>query len=216
MGESSNTLVLKVMTTNLTIEVARFKEWALQHARTSGEWECDYEHWNELRAAAKESMERYANELPDLATRSSLLYTIARDNEMEELKDELVKFPNLLRHLARFGVDSSEPDAKWQIAVSVAEAKLSDAADLIRPYLTDSSEYVRRRSLLAVAPFSPIEAEEIAKSWMDNDYEYSRIAGLHVLDIANSDALFFYLERHANDPDRYVRSNVDDIRRKRE
>lgn len=204
------------MTTNLANEIARFKEWAPPHEGTYGEWECDYEHWNELWDAAEESMKMCAYEPPDIETSSDLLYAIARDNEIERLRDELVKYPELLRHLARFGVDSSEPDAKWQIAVSVADAQLPDAADLIRPYLTDSNEYVRRRSLLAIAPFSPIEAEEMAKAWLEEDYEYSRIAGLHVLDIVNSDSLSFYLERHTNDTSQYVRSNVDEIRRQRQ
>lgn len=203
------------MTTTLAKEVARFKNWAPSHEGTYGEWECDYEHWNELWAATKESMKFYAHELPDIETSNNLLYVIARDNEIEILRKELIKYPVLLRHLARFGVDSSEPYAKWQIAISVADAQLEDAADLIRPYLTDADEYVRRRSLLAIAPFSPIEAEEVAKTWMDEDYEYSRIAGLHILDNVNSDSLLFYLEKHANDPSQYVRLNIDEIRRKK-
>ncbi len=87
-------------------------------------------------------MARLAHVLPAYETSSDLLYVIARDNEIERLRDELVKYPELLQHLARFGVGSSEPDAKWQISVSVADAKLHDVADLIRPYLTDNDEYV--------------------------------------------------------------------------
>lgn len=78
----------------------------------------------------------------------------------------------------------------------MSDAQLPDAADLIRPYISDVDEYVRRRSLLAFAPFSPTEAEAIAKNWMDEEYEYSRIAGLHVLDIINSGSIEFYLQRH--------------------
>ncbi len=72
------------------------------------------------------------------------------------------------------------------------------------------------QSLLAIAPFSPIEAEKIAIAWMDEEYEYSRIAGLHVLDIVNSDSMSFYLERHANDLNQHVRSNVEEIRENRQ
>ncbi len=204
------------MATSLANQVARFKEWAPSHEGTYGEWECDYQCWDELWAAAEESMKCCAYEPPDIETSSDLLYAIARDNEIERLRRELVQYPELLRHLARFGVDSSEWAAKWQIVVSVAEAQLPDAAELIRPYLADSDEYVRRRSLLAIAPFSPVEAEEIAKAWMDEDYEYSRIAGLHVLDMVNSEFLSFYLERHANDLSQYVRSNVNGIRGQRQ
>jgi hypothetical protein len=204
------------MTTDLANQIARFKEWAPFHEGTYGEWECDYQYWDELWAAAEESMKCFAHEPPDIRTSNDLLYAIARDNEIERLRDELAKYPELLRHLSRFGVDSPEWAAKWQLVVSVADVQLPDAAELIRPYLADSNEYVRRRSLLAIAPFSPVEAEEIAKAWMDEDYEYSRIAGLHVLDMVNSDLLPFYLERHATDLSQYVRSNVDGIRRQRQ
>lgn len=204
------------MTKTFANEVARFKEWAPPHEGSYGEWECDYEHWGDLWSAAEELMARCAHDLPDKVTTSDLLYAIARDNELERLREKLVKYPELLRYLARCGVESSEPDARWQIVVSVADAHLPDAADLIRPYLTDADEYVRRRSLLAIAPYSPTEAEEIAKAWMDEEYEYSRIAGLHVLNIVNSDSIALYLKRHANDPSQYVRSNVDEIRRRRQ
>lgn len=204
------------MTKIFAYEVARFRNWALSHEGTCGEWECDYEHWNDLWAATEQLMEKCAHNLPDEATSSDLIYVIARDNEIERLRDELVKYPELLRHLARYGVESSEPDAKWQIAVSVADANLTDSASLIRPYLTDADEYVRRRSLLAITPFSPREAEEIAKAWMEEDFEYSRIAALHVLDIVNSESIGFYLKRHANDPSQYVRSKVNEIRRRRQ
>ncbi|HOP21586.1 MAG TPA: hypothetical protein PK055_00865 [Gammaproteobacteria bacterium] len=200
---------------NLANKVARFKKWASSRQGTYGEWECDYQHWDELWKAAEESMKDFSHENSDIETINNLLYTIARDNEIERLRKEAIKYPELLRQLARFGVDSSEPDAKWQVSVSVADAQLPDAADLIRPYLNDNNEYVRRRSLLAIAPFSPNEAEEIAKVWMDKDYEYSRIAGLHVLDILKSECLELYLERHANDSSKYVRSNVEDIRKQR-
>lgn len=197
-------------------EVLRFKEWAPHHQGSYGEWECDYEHWNELWAATETLMETCAHETPDLAIGGELLYTIARDNEIERLRCELLKYPELLRYLARIGIDCPDRDAKWQIVVSVADARLSDAADLIRPYLADSDEYVRRRSLLAIASFSPREAEEMAKGWMDDEFEYSRIAGLHVLDIVNADSISFYLEKHADDPSRHVRTNVEQIRKKRQ
>ena len=208
-------VMLKKMMQNFEKELARFREWALVHAGMYGEWECDYEHWDELWSATEQLMERAAANLPDAKTTNDLLYTIARDNEIERLREELIRHPDLLRHLARHGIESSDVDARWQIAVSVAEAKLPDAADLIRPYLSDVNEYVRRRSLLAFAPFSPTEAEDIAKSWMDEEYEYSRIAGIHVLDIIDSESLGFYLQRYKDDPNQYVRSNVDEIRKRR-
>jgi len=204
------------MATSFREEVARFREWASPHEGSYGEWECDYEHWDALWSATEEMMAECAADLPDEGTSDDLLYAIARDNEIERLRRELVKYPVLLRHLALYAVDSPDADAKWQIAVSVADAQLADSADLMRSYLTDEDEYVRRRSLLAIAPLSPKEAEEIAKRWMDEEFEYSRIAGIHVLDLVNSESLGSYLSKHASDPNQYVRSNVDEIRRRRQ
>ncbi|WP_143752138.1 HEAT repeat domain-containing protein [Marinobacter profundi] len=201
--------------TNFDREIERFKEWAVGRESTYGEWECDYENWHDLWEASEETMRRYENESPSDEASSKLLYVIARDNELERLRNTLVEYPGLLRHLASIAHSCPEPDAKWQIAVSIADAQLPEAADLIRPFLTDSSEYVRRRSLLAIAPFSPSEAEEIAKDWMTEEYEYSRIAGLHVLNIVNSEELPLYLKRHEKDCSQHVRSNVDEIRRQR-
>ncbi len=86
--------------------MAQFKELASLYEGTYGEWECDYEHWNELWTATEELMARLAHVLPAYETSSDLLYVIARDNEIERLRDELVKYPELLQPLARFGVGS--------------------------------------------------------------------------------------------------------------
>ncbi|MBD3667897.1 MAG: HEAT repeat domain-containing protein [Kangiella sp.] len=199
--------------TNFANEITRFKEWAKSHEGTNGEWECDYPHWAQLYAAAEEAISSSTKIPPNIETSFNLIYAIARDNESERLRERLIEYPKLLRLLALLGINSIEPDAKWQIAVSVADARLPDSADLIRPYLADDDEYVRRRSLLAIAAFSPAEAEEIAKSWMNEDYEYSRIAGINVLNIIKSDSLSFYLERHAKDPSEYVRLNIAEIKK---
>ena len=45
---------------NLANKVARFKKWASSRQGTYGEWECDYQHWDELWKAAEESMKKSA------------------------------------------------------------------------------------------------------------------------------------------------------------
>ena len=131
--------------TSLANEITRFKEWAKPHEGINGEWECDYPHWAQLYAAAEEAISSSANKPLDIQTSFNLIYAIARDNESERLRDRLMEYPELIRHLALLGINSSEPDAKWQIAISVAGARLPDAADLIRPYLADDDEYVREK-----------------------------------------------------------------------
>jgi hypothetical protein len=200
------------METRLTDEIARFKAWAVDHEGSSGEWECDYEGWRALYAAVEATFAECASDLPDDATKDLLLYAIARDNECGALSKTLLNYPGLLRCLARHAPDWN---ARWQIAVILSEAKLPESPDLIRAFLTDEEEYVRRRSLMEFAKFCPDEAEALAISGMDEEFEYTRIAALHVLFRVNSDRLSYFLERHEDDPNEYVRKNVTDLKAKR-
>ncbi len=118
--------------------------------------------------------------------------------------------------LVAYATKSSDADAKWQVVVSVADAELPDAAELIRPFLNDDDEYVRRRSLMAYALFAPREDEEIAIQNLAATFEYTRIAALHVLHAIDSPHLVSALEALENDPSEHVRHNVRKLREKRQ
>lgn len=198
-------------TLELKTEVVKFKQWQPPHEQRNGEWECDYDQWDDLWAAAKSAVFRFKDgDIPDDVA-NDLLFAIARDNETELIREHLIEFPLLLSKLAKHVIPSQDQDAKWQIAVSVSEAKLYNAADLIRPFLFDEYEYVRRRSLMAIAPFSPSEAEEIAIANLREKNEYTRIAALHVLHMVDSPKLKECLESHESDPSEYVRKKVQSL-----
>ncbi len=197
---------------DLHAEVEKFKQWAPPYENTSGEWECEYEGWRDLWAAAESVIERFENGAIPSDVAGDLLYAIARDNETEHLRKRLVDAPGLLFHLAAYSVAYHDPCAKWQIAVSVAEANLVNAADLICHFLKDDDEYVRRRALLAFAPFSPAEAESIAILNLSDAFEYTRIAALHVLHDIGSSHFEEALSRLENDQNEYVRANVEQLR----
>src|SRR5882724_3543879 len=104
---------------DLTFEVTKFKQWAASLKGTFGEWECDYDRWNDLYIATKAAIVRHkSGEIPDDIA-DELVYAIARDNESEHLREQLLDTPNLLAELARRVISSRDRDAKWQIAVSV-------------------------------------------------------------------------------------------------
>lgn len=201
---------------SLQQEIDRFRKWAPPTDRRHGEWECDYEHWTRLWSAAMSTIDKHAGQelSPDVA--EDLLYVLARDNEAENVRDHLVQTPDVLSALAVYATKSPDPDAKWQIVVSIADAKLPDAAELIRPFLNDDDEYVRRRSLMAFTLFAPREAEEIALHDLAATFEYTRIAALHVLDTVDSPQLALALQALDNDPSEHVRHNVHELRRKRQ
>lgn len=193
-------------------QVARFKRWASTANQSSGEWECDYENWQELLAAASDCIAAHRDGSIPSGVADDLLYAIARDNECEHIREMLLASPTLLAILATRAVSLDDADAKWQIAISVAESQMPGAANLLRPFLKDQDEYVRRRSLLAFAPFSPKEAEAIAIENLNDGFEYTRIAALHVLHAVGSNQLDASLDRMAIDSSQYVRQNVEKLR----
>lgn len=193
-------------------EVERFKQWASSFVRCSAEWECEYEHWPDLLAAAREAIATHRDGRIPASIADDLLYALGRDNECESIREGLLESPELIATLAKRALLTDDADAKWQIAISVAEAELLDAAELLRPFLTDSDEYVRRRSLMAIAPFAPSEAEAIAIKNLDDEFEYTRIMALHVLHRVRSRHLEASLERLASDSSEHVRTNVEKLR----
>lgn len=203
------------MKTPLGDEISRFKAWAVDREGSYGEWECDYDGWEALYEAVEASFAEFASVTPDDATKDLLLYAIARDNECGRLSQSLLNYPELLRSIARYATHYPDWNARWQIPVVLGEAELLESPDLIRAFITDAEEYVRRRSLMELAKFCPAEAETLAISGMDEEYEYTRIAALHVLFRVNSDRLPYFLERHESDPSEYVRRNVAELKAKR-
>jgi len=193
-------------------QIIKFKHWAAMTDQRGGEWECDYDNWHDLWSAASNAITAYQDgSIPD-AEADDLLYVLGRDNECENVREGLLGTPKLIATLAQCAISSNDADAKWQIAISVAESQLPNAADLLRPFLSDTDEYVRRRTLMAFAPFAPKEAEAIAIKNLDDEFEYTRIAALHVLHTIGSKYLGAGLDRLASDPNRYVRQNVKELR----
>lgn len=161
---------------------------------------------------AVETINVYCDGVIPTLVADDLIYALGRDNEGENIRESLLAAPKLLTILAKHVTKSSHADAKWQIAISAAEAKLPNAADLLRPLLTDDNEYVRRQALMAFTSLAPKEAEAIALNNLDDEFEYTRMAALHVLSSVKSPHLSASLDRLASDPNEYVRQRVRKLR----
>lgn len=172
----------------------------------------DYRDWHDLHTSALHYVD--ANEEGSSAEEGllDLLYVLARDNEAEVIRQALVGAPVLLEQLAILAIDTAEADAKWQIAVSIAEAKPANASALMRPFLEDESEYVRRRTLLAFASIAPGEAEVLALRHLDDPFEYTRLAALEVLSEVNYELLDQVIKRLMSDVSPHVRIRADELR----
>lgn len=195
-------------------QVDRFKEWAALypiHQRT-GAWECDYEHWRPLWAAAIGVLESLPPDAWTEKCSANLLYAMARDNEMEWIADQLSDKPDALLRLALLSIDSSESNAKWQLAVQLGTqaTKKVEAERLLLRLADDEDEYVSRRSLLALGALKSTHAEFLAeRAWLTG-HEYQRIAALWVLKDVAPDKLLRYVQLAKEDGRKFVVENARD------
>lgn len=132
--------------------VADFKSWSSKADKSYGEWETEYPNWDKLYYHTADllkglSVERWNDELI-----KDFLYILARDNEVENIIEQLIYLPDQLLSLAKFATTYSDADAKWQVAYGLGE--IIEEKLLIRMFLSnflnDEQEYVRRRASFAL------------------------------------------------------------------
>jgi hypothetical protein len=64
---------------------------------------------------------------------------------------------------------------------------------------------------MALAPLAPEEAEAIALQLVSDEFEYTRLAALHVLEVVNSPHLRRILDQFKDDPSAVVRNRSVEI-----
>ena len=193
-------------------EVERFQAWAATQKKESGEWECDYEAWSALYAAAQAAL--LAPRLLDSDV-ERLLYALARDNECECILGMLTEHPENGMCMARAALQYPDPDARWQVAEFLGTRDEPAARELLRHLVADGEEYVRRRALLASVPKDPDFAAEVAWTWLSADYEYARLAALSVLHQLDSPRLAEAMTRLSDDASPYVQGKLAVLRNER-
>lgn len=137
----------------LKLEVANFRRWASESGDIPGcsaEWECDYPNWQGLYTAVEQFLASSANRLLANEELELLLYSLARDNEDENILELLEHFPKTAMQLAQAGLNYSDADARWQIAVLLGRIKTPESVELLQQYISDEAEYVRRRAKFAL------------------------------------------------------------------
>jgi hypothetical protein len=205
---------------DLMIEVANFRKWADAYAiERSGEWECVYPEWGGLYEAVLEFIAAQPIESWTAEEREVLIYTVARDNEMQHLSREIrSRQPDLLLALAKAAAESSEPDAKWQIAEELGQlgTKNAEIESLLVHFAHDSDEYVRRRSLKSLARLHSPAVEELALAEWNRPDEYqqwSRMGVLWCLNHIGSTALEEKLREAEQDERQYLSAFACQVRR---
>ena len=140
----------------LATEVTKFRQWAVLRQSPDfqpdqyshgAEWECDYPDFQQLYAAVADFLATAAHRSLTHAELELLLYVLARDNEDERVLETLEQFPSIAQQVAEAAVSFSDVDARWQAAVLAG--RIGSAA-VVRRFLDDEAEYVRRRAGFAL------------------------------------------------------------------
>ncbi len=150
---------------SLAEEIAKFKKWAELYRQPNyagprdygAEWECDYQHWQEIYVAVEELLESAARRSLTDSELELLLFALARDNEDENILELLEKYPSAASQIAKAALGYIDKDARWQAAVLLGRIRAPDSASLLKRFLTDEVEYVRRRAGFALEELEATE-----------------------------------------------------------
>ncbi|MFC7677810.1 HEAT repeat domain-containing protein [Paenibacillus sp. GCM10028914] len=137
---------------NLENEIISFKKWADGASVTYGEWETDYLHWDKIYSAVYGVLKHDRIDEWDAEVYELILYILARDNECENIIQTLIEHPRALKCLAHIALMNEDYEARWQVAYALGEIADPDnnLDELLRMFLQDKHEYVRRRASLAI------------------------------------------------------------------
>lgn len=200
----------------LAAAAAAFRLWAERFPTGGrcGEWEAEYEDWSQVYAAVVRFLDANSPNCWDDEAILDLLYLLARDNETELIRDNLVDRPAHLQVLAQTGLRSNERDARWQLADALGEDAVpdKDALSLLQRFFEDADEYVSRRALLSLGRRQAPVAEALAIRAWHTGFEYQRIAALHVLASLCSPLLPHYLRLADKDGRKHLVSNASSVR----
>lgn len=129
-------------------EIQSFKLWAETVPKGFGEWETEYLHWDKIYLAADQLIETVPAGEWEGELMKNFLYILARDNECENINDTLILYPDQLIAIARHAVNHKDSDARWQIAHALGKINADDTEiqPLLKTFLADEDEYVRRRA----------------------------------------------------------------------
>jgi hypothetical protein len=197
---------------DLLVEVTRFREWANTYPAEdrTGEWECDYRSWSSIYNAVLEFTASHPFEEWSGDELRAVLYAIARDHEIQHHAREIRRrHPELLVSLAQAAINIGERNDRWQIAEELGQLghKGGEEEALLLIMARAENEYVRRRSLRALARIGSAAVEELAlEAWHreDPDQEHARMMALHCLSLIGSPRLESLLAEAVKDGRKYL------------
>lgn len=198
-------------------EVTKFREWVSSveylHSETLNvENGYSYSQWWHLFEIILAFLNTSISDPWSVQEVNDILYVMGWDNECENLVDEIEENPDVLVKLANLALNSSEDDAKWQLADRLGNLSSEPAESLLLKFVNDKDEYVRRRALTALGRMKSPYAEALAEKSWETGEEYQRIAALWVLKDITSSKLTEYLQKAIEDGRHFILKNAHQIR----
>lgn len=187
-------------------ELNKFRKWASTVSGKFGEWECNYERWQEMYSTFISYLQRCSPTQVTKSEISDLIYAIARDNEDERLISLLSERPAWFKALLVHIFDCDEPDAKWQFADVLGNNILQfpETESALLRLINDKNEYVTRRALHSLGKIGSKHAEALCERAWNSDHEYQRMMALTVLKEIGSKKLQKYLVLAEEDGRKYI------------
>ncbi len=196
--------------------VVRFREWAASYDSVEGrtaEWELDYGSWKQLTESFMTYLDSCSPQAADEPGISDILYAIGRDNEMEELVEELANRSNWFLRALPYALSCDEDDVRWQFACQLGSGNFEFfvAESALLKLVNDDNEYVRRIALQALGRIGSGHTEAFCERAWETGHEYQRIMAIWVLKDIKSAKLERYLAYTKHDGRKHVVSNAAEI-----
>lgn len=180
-----------------------------------GEWECGYEGWPALYRAFAALLAEAPPPAWSATVLAAVLEALARDHECQQLAHAVPRAA--VSWLSRAARASGAPEARWQLAIELADPDLDGAAaeaELAR-LADDPDEYVRRRAVQSLARRGAAIAEALAvREWTTAAPElpWTRMNALWCLHRLGSPALAGYLAEAEAAPEPLLRDYAARVR----
>ncbi|MCA8942501.1 MAG: HEAT repeat domain-containing protein [Planctomycetes bacterium] len=193
----------------LRTESDRLRTWAEKVEDRSDAWERAYPNWIVAHAAVERFLANDPD--PDEEEIADLLFLLARDNDAHFVADLLADAQRAGLAVARAGLGYDDFEARWQIASYLGGFVDDESKQILRDFVEDAHEYVRRNALVSLRSRDPSFAERVARDWIKSEHAYSRLAAIIVLHELGSSHLSKALRALREDPFEHVRNKVREL-----
>jgi hypothetical protein len=185
-----------------------WREWAKEANRLEDGWQSSFTYWMDLIATAKRVMlkdELTSQELNEL----EFCWSISE--ETEDLVDFAIEHVKKVWEILEILANSKDKNVRWQIYCVFGEVG-GKSESLLRDGLKDPDPYCRRRALLALAKLEPIDADQIAERFVDDEDPYLRQASIEMICVSKNYNFRKQMKRHLlKDPVGHVVSAAEKI-----